>query len=158
MVCINIPESHYSPIEFEINEERVCFLELNDQPVQQILNQQGKEEIDSQMLYVSSEELMDKRKILDPFNQSYSQEWENAAQDDGIKRVCDIELHLVVPVVEEYFESNIFQIIDEFVALETFNLDLHEETFIHVASDFEDVRFQIDDHELQESSDKKEIV
>jgi hypothetical protein len=52
---------------------------------------------------------------------------ENAAQDDGIKRVCDIELHLVVPVVEEYIESNIFQIFDESVALETFNPDLHED-------------------------------
>jgi hypothetical protein len=67
LVCIEIPKSPHSSIELESNEQHVCFPELNDQPVLQILNQQGK--LNSQMPYASSDE----RQILDPFNHSYSQ-------------------------------------------------------------------------------------
>lgn len=61
-------------------------------------------------------------------------------------------------VLEEYIEGNLFQIFDESIAPETFNPDLHEETLIHVASYFEDVRLQFDHHELQESSEIEEVV
>jgi hypothetical protein len=63
LFCIEILEIPHSSIELESNEWRVCFPELNDQPVLQILNQQGKEELNSQIPYASSNE----RRILDPF-------------------------------------------------------------------------------------------
>jgi hypothetical protein len=71
-----------------------------------------------------------------------------------------------VLVLEEYIEGILFQIFDEFFALETLNPDLHEETLMnpyfqsvmHIASDFEDVRLQFDHRKLQESTEKEEVV
>ena len=104
------------------------------------LNQQGKEEIDSQILYASSEELMDKRKILDPFNHSYSQEFENVAQDSQIEKVSNVELLLTMPIMEECINNYIFQILVDYTTMQTLNPDLHEETLKHEISDLEDDR------------------
>ena len=108
---------------------------------------------------------MEESHITNHLENYYLWQYENALQDDGIERICDIGLHLIVPVMEECIEGNIYQIFDESNALETLNLDSHEgllmnsfyERDMHVASHFEDVRLQIDHPELRESSEKEEI-
>ena len=118
--------------------------------------------MDSLLVYSSSRSMIEENKITNPFENYYFQQHENVAQDDGIKGVCDIELHLAVPVIEESIKVNILKIYNESVTLETLNsdsqegllLNLFSEREIHVPSNFEDARLQIDHHKLQEISEK----
>jgi len=127
---------------------------------------QGKEEIDSPLVYSFFGSMIKEKKITNTFGNAYFQQYENAPQDDGINQICDMDLHLSILVMEEYIESNIFQIFYESIPLENFSSDSHEGLLINsfskrdmdVPLDFEDSRLQIDHPKLQECSEKEDDV
>ena len=110
--------------------------------------------------------MIEEKHIENYFENSYFQQHENAVQYDGIKGVCDIEMHLDVPTIEESTKVNLFQISNEYVVLETIDLDSHEglllnlffEKEINIHIDIEDTMLQIDHHRLQERSEKENYV
>ena len=85
-----------------------------------------EKEVENPLVYSSSRSMIEENQITVPFENSYFLQHKNVAQDDRIKGLCEIELHLVVPVIEESIKVNILQISNESATLETLNLDSHE--------------------------------